>query len=403
MTAWAPKHRVPLGAGGTAAARVSVRPMTLTVVLVADTRLSAVEASLHALVPAVAEAEEATGTEVEVLVVDTSARPEVARFLAAVDGARVVGAEDRGRSSALALALEQVGTDLVWFGGTESCPSPSAIHALAEAAGQEGGIVLASPDDPAPYAAAPADVLRRLSADLGASDADPVPELVRRAGAAGVPVTSRTGAGVVREVVRRPVAGTNAVIGAATYGGRNLVLQTYTAMDRIEIGSYCSIADEVNVVLPGGRLFDQEGAELQLTLRGHHREETASTFPISILVPDEPYDEPPPDVVGERLVIGDDVWIGYAARVLGQVTIGTGSIVGAGALVVGDVPPYSVVGGVPARVLRTRFDDDVAERLLRVAWWTWPEVTVQGAHRWFLRPVADFLDHFDPGSVAAGG
>jgi hypothetical protein len=52
---------------------------------------------------------------------------------------------------------------------------------------------------------------------------------------------------------------------------------------------------------------------------------------------------------------------------------------------------------VPARVVRKRFEDDVVERLLRVRWWDWPEVVVQGAHRWFLRPVAEFLEHFDPG------
>jgi carbonic anhydrase/acetyltransferase-like protein (isoleucine patch superfamily) len=107
-------------------------------------------------------------------------------------------------------------------------------------------------------------------------------------------------------------------------------------------------------------------------------------------------------VTGERLVIGDDVWIGYGATILGSVTVGTGSIVGARALVAADVPPYSVVGGVPARVLRKRFDDDVVARLLRIAWWDWPQAVVEGAHRWFTRPVAEFLDHFDPGSVADG-
>ncbi|MGY1606084.1 hypothetical protein [Geodermatophilus sp. SYSU D00700] len=55
---------------------------------------------------------------------------------------------------------------------------------------------------------------------------------------------------------------------------------------------------------------------------------------------------------------------------------------------------------MPARVIRRRFPDDVVDRLLRVAWWDWPQVAVQGAHRWFGRPVAEFLDHFDPGSLA---
>jgi acetyltransferase-like isoleucine patch superfamily enzyme len=196
------------------------------------------------------------------------------------------------------------------------------------------------------------------------------------------------------------VPNANAVMGPGTYAGRNSLFQTYTPRDHIDVGAYCSIADDVSIVLPGGRLYDDRGAELDLVLRGLHREGSASTFPISILVPDEPYDEPPVSATGERLVIGDDVWIGYGATIVGDVTVGTGSIVGSRAHVVADVPPYSVVGGVPAKVLRKRFEDEVAGRLLRVAWWDWPEAVVQGAHRWFTRPVAEFLDHFDPASAA---
>ncbi|RZU34557.1 CatB-related O-acetyltransferase [Blastococcus saxobsidens] len=376
--------------------------MSLTVVLVADTRASAVEASLHALVPAVEQAEAALGAEVEVLVIDSSGRTDVAAFLRTVDGARVVPAEGVDRAGALSLALSGTTADVVWFGGTEACAAPTALAAMVQVALRVGGLVVASPDDPAPHVAAPADLLRRLWASAG-EGADPAPELVRRARAEEVPVIPAPAAGLVRERVRRPLQEAGAVTGPGTYAGKNFVLQTYTPLDRVEMGAYCSIADQVSIVLPGGRLYDEEGAELQLTLRGHHREQTASTFPISILVPDEPYDLPPPGAVGERLVIGDDVWIGYGATVLGEVTVGTGSIVGSRALVVNDVPPYSVVGGVPARVLRKRFEDDVVERLMRVRWWDWPEVAVHGAHLWFLRPVAEFLDHFDPGSVGGAG
>jgi acetyltransferase-like isoleucine patch superfamily enzyme len=230
---------------------------------------------------------------------------------------------------------------------------------------------------------------------------DPVPDLVRRAEAAGVPVARITGAGTVKERVRHP-NGTN-LVGPGTYSGPEFAIQTYSPRDQVELGAYCSIANDVRIVLPGGHFFDEEGNEIPLSMRGNHRPESASTFPIGILVPDEPYDEAPPNATGERLVIGDDVWIGYGAMILGSVTVGTGSILGARTLVVADVPPYSVVAGVPARVIRKRFEDDVVERLLRVAWWDWPQVVVAGAHRWFTRPVAEFLDHFDPGSVAAGG
>ena len=87
------------------------------------------------------------------------------------------------------------------------------------------------------------------------------------------------------------------------------------------------------------------------------------------------------------------------ATILGNVTVGSGSIVGARALVVADVLRTPWWAGCP-RGPPARFDDDVVARLLRVAWWDWPQAVVEGAHRWFTRPVAEFLDHFDPGSVA---
>lgn len=72
------------------------------------------------------------------------------------------------------------------------------------------------------------------------------------------------------------------------------------------------------------------------------------------------------------IIIGNDVWIGYEAVVMAGVTIGDGAIIGARALVTKDVPPYTIVGGVPAKTIRTRFPDDIAAVLLQVKWWDWP-------------------------------
>lgn len=77
------------------------------------------------------------------------------------------------------------------------------------------------------------------------------------------------------------------------------------------------------------------------------------------------------DIKG-KTTIGNDVWIGNGAIVINGVTVGDGSIIGAGAVVTKDVPPYCVVAGVPARVIRKRFDDETIERLLRIKWWNWP-------------------------------
>jgi virginiamycin A acetyltransferase len=71
-------------------------------------------------------------------------------------------------------------------------------------------------------------------------------------------------------------------------------------------------------------------------------------------------------------VIGNDVWIGMEAVIMPGVTVGHGSIVGARAVVSRDVPPYSVVAGDPAGVMKARFDAGTVRRLLALAWWDWP-------------------------------
>ena len=77
------------------------------------------------------------------------------------------------------------------------------------------------------------------------------------------------------------------------------------------------------------------------------------------------------------IILGNDVWIGYEAVILAGVTIGDGAIVGARALVTRDVPPYTIVGGVPARPIRRRFSQDTIDRLLQIKWWDWPEEKIR--------------------------
>ncbi len=73
------------------------------------------------------------------------------------------------------------------------------------------------------------------------------------------------------------------------------------------------------------------------------------------------------------IVLGNDVWIGFEAVILAGVTIGDGAVVGARAVVTKDVPPYTIVGGVPAKSIRKRFSQEVITRLEKLRWWDWPE------------------------------
>lgn len=91
--------------------------------------------------------------------------------------------------------------------------------------------------------------------------------------------------------------------------------------------------------------------------------------------------------------IGHDVWIGHGAIVLPGRTIGTGAVVAAGAVVTKDVPPYAIVAGVPARVVRMRFPPAIGERLEALAWWDWSHGALRAALQDFRDlPVEGFLE-----------
>lgn len=94
-----------------------------------------------------------------------------------------------------------------------------------------------------------------------------------------------------------------------------------------------------------------------------------------------------------RVVIGHDVWIGHGATVLPGVTVGEGAVIGAGAVVSRDVAPYTIVGGVPAKLIRERFPKPVAERMQALAWWDWDHDRLFAALNDFRHmDVEDFLE-----------
>ena len=148
---------------------------------------------------------------------------------------------------------------------------------------------------------------------------------------------------------------------------KNNVLYQYPVNhDRLLIGKFCSIACGAKF------LFNS----------ANHALGSLSTYPFPIF-----YDEwgldgknvaDAWDNKGD-ITLGNDVWIGYEAVILAGVTIGDGAIIGARAVVTRDVPPYAIVGGVPARLIRRRFDEATIESLLALQWWDWEPERIRRA------------------------
>ena len=142
---------------------------------------------------------------------------------------------------------------------------------------------------------------------------------------------------------------------------RNNVLYHYPECnhDRLTIGKFCSIAC---------------GARFLFNSANHTLGSLANyTFPLFF----EEWELDRANVAAAwdnkgDIIIGNDVWIGYEAVIMAGVRIGDGAVIAARAVVTRDVPPYTIVGGVPAKTIRPRFDDRAAARLLELQWWNWP-------------------------------
>ena len=129
--------------------------------------------------------------------------------------------------------------------------------------------------------------------------------------------------------------------------------------ERLVIGRFCQIAN-------GARF---------ITASANHRYDGISTYPFAIFDGD-PAGRPSMPTHFPDTVIGNDVWIGDGATILPGARLGSGVIVGARAVVSGEVPDYAIVAGNPARVVRRRFPDEVIRHLMALAWWDWPIETI---------------------------
>lgn len=154
---------------------------------------------------------------------------------------------------------------------------------------------------------------------------------------------------------RRDTLPDHVTVGRYTYGVNRNIFVRASAKAPCSIGAFCAIGPDVliygqadhQLVSPSGYPFRSE-------------------YFIRDAIPVEPITRGP-------VRIGNDVWICSRAIILSGVTIGDGAAIGAGAVVARDVPPYAVVTGNPARVVRMRFSPDIIARMLEIRWWDWPE------------------------------
>ena len=146
---------------------------------------------------------------------------------------------------------------------------------------------------------------------------------------------------------------------------KNNVLYHYPInRDRLTIGKFCSIAC---------------GAKFIFT-SANHKLGSLSTYPFPLFFEEWDLDRSNVTDAWDNkgdIVIGNDVWIGYEAVIMQGVTIGDGAIIGTRAVVTKDVPPYSIIGGVPAKPIRKRFSDEVISQLLEIKWWDWSDDKVK--------------------------
>lgn len=157
---------------------------------------------------------------------------------------------------------------------------------------------------------------------------------------------------------------TNVVMGRYSYAGDN------TRITDAEIGNFCSIGENCSI---GGGIHPLNMVSTSpVFLKGRNIMRTNfSNYPYS---------------PSKKVTIGHDVWIGNYTFIKAGVSIGTGAVIGAHAVVVHDVEPYSIVAGIPARKIRLRFGDDIIKKLLKIEWWNLDEERLKKLSEFFDSP-----------------
>ena len=166
----------------------------------------------------------------------------------------------------------------------------------------------------------------------------------------------------IKNFIQKP----NVIVGDYTYYDdpagpenfeKNILYHFDFIGDKLVIGKFCAVATNVKFIMNGA----------------NHNIEGFSTYPFPIFGGGWDKALPPDYAFPSRgdTVVGNDVWIGYGSTLMPGVRVGDGAVIASCSLVTKDVPPYTIVGGHPARIIRQRFDDQTIAALLKICWWDW--------------------------------
>ena len=172
------------------------------------------------------------------------------------------------------------------------------------------------------------------------------------------------------------MSSSNLVLGRYSYGNKTTIL-AWSKNYQVKVGNFCSIADNVVFMLDGG-----------------HDYNLTTTYPFGHIFRDQfPVTNPLHPICKGDIIVGNDVWIGNDAFIMNGVNIGDGAVVAANSHVVKDVPPYAVVGGNPAKIIKYRFTPDIINELLELKWWDWTDNKINAMMPLLLsHDIRSFID-----------
>lgn len=171
----------------------------------------------------------------------------------------------------------------------------------------------------------------------------------------------------------KPTKIAHLIYDSTSYGVESIEIETWNFDNEVRIGKYCSIGNRIKIILGG------------------HNSTWMTTYPFSSDLSEGVNigDRPGHPLMYGDVEIGNDVWIGSGTTIIGGVSIGNGAIIAASSHVVTDVPPFSIFGGNPARLIKFRFGGETIDEIQKLAWWNYSEHQVSRVKNLLCQPPSE--------------